>query len=48
MASLIKGLPNKCVILFLLSENEEEQSSLILYEDHMYYAATQRLGYLKN
>ena len=48
MASLIKGLPNKCVILFLLSENEGEHSRLNLYENYMYYAATQRLGYLKN
>ena len=35
MASLIIGLPNKCVILFLLSENEGEHSRLILYENHM-------------
>ena len=35
MASLIKRLPNKCAILFLLSENEEEQSRLILYEVHI-------------
>ena len=35
-SSLIKRLRNKCAILFLLSENEEEQLRLILYEDHMY------------
>ena len=35
MASLIKRLPNKCAIFFLLSENEEEYSKLIPYENHI-------------
>ena len=47
MASLIKGLPYTCVILFLLSENEEEHPRLIPDEHHMYYATTQWLGYLE-